>query len=46
MTDGQEPVALSFDAGYDPRDRVDAAILATRKAVFPYHGLLMGFGAW
>lgn len=46
MTDGQEPAPLSFDAGYDPRDRVDAAILATRNAVFPHHGLLMGYGTW
>jgi acetoin utilization protein AcuC len=28
------------DAGYDPADRLDQAVLATRRAVFPAHGLL------
>jgi acetoin utilization protein AcuC len=46
MTDGAEPRVRSFDAGYDPQDRVDAAIRATRMAVFPYHGLLAGVDAW
>ncbi|NJP48222.1 acetoin utilization protein AcuC [Actinacidiphila epipremni] len=41
MTDGREPRWASFeDAGYDPADRLDQAILATRRAVFPLHGLL------
>ncbi len=39
MTDGGEPWFRSFDAGFDPDDRVDAAVLATREAVFPWHGL-------
>jgi len=29
----------SFDGGFDPADAVDQVILATRRAVFPYHGL-------
>lgn len=42
MTDGRHPVRWrSFeDAGYDPADRLDQAVLATRRAVFPLHGLL------
>jgi acetoin utilization protein AcuC len=30
----------AFDTGYNPADPVDQAILATRKAVFPHHGLM------
>ncbi|MGW5354803.1 acetoin utilization protein AcuC [Streptomyces sp. NPDC004031] len=41
MTDGGEPRWTGFaEAGYDPADRLDQAILATRRAVFPLHGLL------
>jgi acetoin utilization protein AcuC len=41
MTDGREPRWVGFEeAGYDPADRLDQAILATRRAVFPLHGLL------
>ncbi|MYS21597.1 MULTISPECIES: acetoin utilization protein AcuC [unclassified Streptomyces] len=41
MTDGREPGFSGFDdAGYDPASRLDQAILATRRAVFPAHGLL------
>jgi acetoin utilization protein AcuC len=41
MTDGREPRWQSFDdGGYDPADRLDQAVLATRRAVFPLHGLL------
>ncbi|MFI9720212.1 acetoin utilization protein AcuC [Streptomyces sp. NPDC052396] len=41
MTDGVRPEWRSFaDHGYDPADRLDQAILATRRAVFPAHGLL------
>ncbi len=39
MTDGRDPWPKSFDAGYDPSDPVDAAILATRTSVFPHLGL-------
>ena len=40
MTDGMSAEWKDFDAGYDPADRLDQAVLATRKAVFPHHGLL------
>ncbi|PWI45656.1 acetoin utilization protein AcuC [Streptomyces sp. ICBB 8177] len=40
MTDGRTPQWRDFDEGYDPADRLDQAILATRRAVFPSHGLL------
>ncbi len=39
MTDGQTPAFRRFAAGYDPADRLDQAVLATRRAVFPTHGL-------
>jgi acetoin utilization protein AcuC len=42
MTDGASDDFASFEDGYDPGDPVDRAILATRKAVFPAHGLLPG----
>ncbi len=29
----------SWDLGYDPEDPVDRAVMATRQAVFPLHGL-------
>jgi acetoin utilization protein AcuC len=31
---------VPFEAGYDPAEPVDRAIMAARKAVFPLHGLL------
>ncbi|MBO8196609.1 acetoin utilization protein AcuC [Streptomyces oryzae] len=40
MTDGLEPRHRGWDEGYDPADRLDQAVLATRRAVFPAHGLL------
>ncbi|MFI6446274.1 acetoin utilization protein AcuC [Kitasatospora sp. NPDC050543] len=40
MTDGAVPSWRDFEDGYDPGDRLDQAILATRRAVFPQHGLL------
>ncbi|MZD09028.1 acetoin utilization protein AcuC [Streptomyces sp. SID5785] len=41
MTDGRWPVAYrEWEAGYDPADRLDQAIVATRKAAFPLRGLL------
>ncbi|GIH76325.1 acetoin utilization protein AcuC [Planobispora longispora] len=39
MTDGRNPEFQDFAGGYDPADPIDRAILATRKAVFPFHGL-------
>jgi acetoin utilization protein AcuC len=40
MTDGAAVSFVPFLSGYDPSDAVDRAIMATRKAVFPLHGLL------
>ncbi|MGW2818505.1 acetoin utilization protein AcuC [Streptomyces sp. NPDC001415] len=40
MTDGRAVSWRSWDAGYDPADRLDQAVLATRRAVFPLRGLL------
>lgn len=39
MTDGRNPSYVSWDTGYDPADWLDRAVVATRKAVFPLHGL-------
>jgi acetoin utilization protein AcuC len=39
MTDGGAGNFRPFSAGYDPADRTDQSILATRRAVFPAHGL-------
>ncbi|MGX2996558.1 acetoin utilization protein AcuC [Streptomyces sp. JNUCC 64] len=41
MTDGRSPVKWAdWDAGYDPADRLDQAVLAARRSVFPLRGLL------
>ena len=40
MTEGAQATFADFDAGYDPGDPVDQAIMATRNAVFPLHGLM------
>ncbi|MDI3390535.1 acetoin utilization protein AcuC [Streptomyces sp. B-S-A8] len=40
MTDGRKPTWADWEAGYDPDDRLDQAILATRRSVFPLRGLL------
>ncbi|WP_156725323.1 acetoin utilization protein AcuC [Streptomyces apocyni] len=40
MTDGVVPEWKDWDSGYDPADRLDQAVLATRRAVFPLRGLL------
>ncbi len=42
MTDGSEPAFARFESGYNPGDAIDRAIVATRSAVFPEHGLLLG----
>jgi len=39
MTDGVPPRYVSFASGMDPDDAVDRAIMRTRSAVFPAHGL-------
>ena len=30
----------SFEGGYDPGEPIDQAIMATRDAVFPLHGMM------
>jgi acetoin utilization protein AcuC len=39
MTDGEPATYIPVSAGIDPRDRVDAAIVNTCRAVFAWHGL-------
>ncbi|MBE1531709.1 acetoin utilization protein AcuC [Actinomadura algeriensis] len=40
MTDGTDVVEVHrWENGYDPANPVDQAVLATRRAVFPEHGL-------
>jgi acetoin utilization protein AcuC len=39
MTDGASACHVTFSSGADPDDAVDRAILRTRSAVFPSHGL-------
>ncbi|MEU0563963.1 acetoin utilization protein AcuC [Nonomuraea sp. NPDC005983] len=39
MTDGRSPEFTGWSAGYDPADPIDRAVMATRRAVFPLHGL-------
>lgn len=46
MTDGRHPWPKPFDQGFDPSDPVDAAIVATRAAVFPLHGLVADSDPW
>lgn len=40
MTDGAPASFVPFSAGHDPGRAVDRAIMATRNAVFPLHGLM------
>jgi acetoin utilization protein AcuC len=39
MTDGRDGSFTSWSNGYDPADPVDRAVMATRNACFPLHGL-------
>ncbi len=39
MTDGADAWYTPWEAGADPSDPLDRAVLATRRAVFPNHGL-------
>ncbi|HEU4541152.1 MAG TPA: acetoin utilization protein AcuC [Jiangellaceae bacterium] len=39
MTDGGDTGYVDWAKGYDPADWLDRAVSATRKAVFPLHGL-------
>jgi acetoin utilization protein AcuC len=45
MTDGSAAHFVSFSSGADPSDPVDRAIMRTRSAVFPAHGLLSQLSA-
>ncbi|WP_176582903.1 acetoin utilization protein AcuC [Streptomyces marincola] len=40
MTDGRQPRWRDWADGYDPADAADQAVIATRRAVYPLHGLL------
>jgi acetoin utilization protein AcuC len=40
MTDGGRVTYATYDNGHDPADPVDQAVMATRQAVFPLHGLM------
>jgi acetoin utilization protein AcuC len=40
MTEGAPTVFEPFESGYDPGQATDQAIMATRNAVFPLHGLM------
>ena len=40
MTEGAEGAFTDFGTGHNPADPVDQAIMATRKAAFPLHGLM------
>jgi acetoin utilization protein AcuC len=40
MTERNEPDYARFESGYDPADPLDQAIMATRAAVFPEHGMM------
>ena len=40
MTEGAPATFTDYEAGHDPDHPVDQAITATRKAVFPLHGLM------
>jgi acetoin utilization protein AcuC len=39
MTDGRDGSYREWFGGYDPADHIDRAVLATRNAVYPWHGL-------
>ena len=39
LSDGCSVDYRGWGSGYDPADRVDRAVMATRRAVFPEHGL-------
>jgi acetoin utilization protein AcuC len=46
MTDGRTPWPKPFDHGFDPSDAIDAAVIETRTAVFPHHGLTVEPDLW
>jgi acetoin utilization protein AcuC len=46
MTDGVPPRYVAFASGIDPDDPADRAIMRTRTAVFPAHGLAVVLIFW
>lgn len=46
FSDGVRPWAKPIDQGFNDRDPVDAAIMATRSASFPYFGLDPEVNSW
>ena len=46
MTDGGTPWPKPFDQGFDPASPIDAAVLATRTAVYPHLGLVADPDPW
>ena len=40
MTEGAPTGYADFESGYDPSAPLDRAIMATRTAVFPEHGMM------
>ena len=40
MTEGAPGTFTDYETGHGPAGPVDRAIMATRKAVFPLHGLM------
>jgi acetoin utilization protein AcuC len=40
MTEGGQVTFAPYDNGHDPADPVDQAVMATRNAIFPLHGLI------
>lgn len=46
FSDGVKPWAKPLDQGFNDRDPVDVAIMATRSAVFPYFGLDPEVNSW
>jgi acetoin utilization protein AcuC len=41
MTEGATADYVAFESGFNPGDSVDHAIIATQRAVFPAHGLML-----
>ena len=39
MSDGRSPAYRDWEGGYDPETWLDRAIHATRREIFPFHGL-------
>lgn len=46
MTDGRHPWPKPFDQGFNPDDSIDAAVMATRDAVYPHWNLSAEPSMW